>query len=288
MLYDRARRFAMDQIPRYVANPLLEFLEYQKQSMRILHMCMSGISMQTHMPHTLRVLEETDHARRTEEEALQRKKEYQRELTIAEMRAQFATKECESGFPLLHAQSLVGLWGAFEAAVEDALVGMLLNEPGLIQSETFSKIRVSLAEFETLEREERMQYLLQELKRGQSLGRMQGVDAFEMLFQQVKLSGQVNPDTKKSVWEMHHLRNTIVHRKSLADRRLIQNCPWLGLKVGGRVVTDHESLGKYSHALGDYLMTIIYRLGEKYEVDVGGLIKAEKRKRDEEDVEDIA
>ena len=52
----------MDDIPRYVARPLQGFLDYQKESMRLLHMSMGGIRMITSVPHSLEVLGEDQYS----------------------------------------------------------------------------------------------------------------------------------------------------------------------------------------------------------------------------------
>jgi hypothetical protein len=235
---------------------------------------MSGISMFRHAPNTITVLEETDHTPYTPEEAAKRREKYLEELRIAEANAAFAEKEEERGFPHLHANAVVGLWGALESSLEDFLVAILMNEPELLRSEAFSKIRIPLAEYETLEKEERMRILVEELERGQGLGKLQGVGGLEKLLAYVDLSGDVEANTKKTLWEMQNIRNVIVHRGSVADKRLIQNCPWLGLKVGDAVVVRHDSLHKYDLALHDYLLTIIRRLGVKYDVDVESKMRA--------------
>jgi GNAT superfamily N-acetyltransferase len=234
---------------------------------------MRGISMFKSLPNTVQVLEETDHTPCTAEEAEKRREVYEKKLKDAKKHADFAEKEQREGFPLLHAHTLVGDWGALQSSIEDALVGMLMNEPELMQLESFSKIKITLAEFETLEKEERMRLLVEELQRGQGLGRKQGADVFEALLDQVKLSGPVEDKLKKTMWEMHNLRNVIVHRGSIADRRLVKGCPWLGLKVGDRVKIDHEDFEKHHFALGEYLMVIIRRMSVKYEVDIDKKIK---------------
>jgi len=76
---------------------------------------------------------------------------------------------------------------------------------------------------------------------------------------------------------MYHVRNVIVHRGSVADRRLILACPWLNLKAGDKVEITHEILGKYFKALNDYLMIVIRRLGVKYDVDIDALIRRNMR-----------
>jgi len=252
----------MGKVPDYALDPLEAFIAYIKESDRLLHVSMRGISALRGMPRAIEVLA----AVRSGDES--RSEEDGSSLARAKADAAFAEKECEAEFPLLHAHTLVGDWGAFEAAVEDMVVGLLLNEPELLQSEALAKVRIPLAEFETLEKDERMRLLISELERNQGLGRKQGVDSFEALLERVGLSGSVDAEIRKVVWEMHHVRNVIVHRGSLADRRLVKGCPWLGLKVGDKVAVTHESLGRYAEGLCSYVIALVYRLGVRYDVDI--------------------
>ena len=110
------------------------------------------------------------------------------------------------------------------------------------------------------------------MSRGTGFGPNQGVDGFERVLGCIGLSGEVDQEIKKVLWEMNHVRNVIVHRNSLADRRLIEACPWLDLKIGDKVRVSHKDLGRYQEALGEYLIAIIRRLGVKYDVDKARLI----------------
>ena len=210
--YHLLERKVMESVPRYVANPLQGFLDYLKESMRLLHMSMRGIGMIRCVPNTLTVLGEHAYSENPSDDPVRRKEEFHKGLKEAEALAKFAEKECDDGFPLLHAHTLVGAWSAMENAIEDALVGTLMNEPTLLQAEAFSKIRIPLTEFEVLEKDERMRFLVEELERGQGLGKKQGVDGFEMLLEHVTLGGPVDAEIKKTLWEIYHVRNVIVHR----------------------------------------------------------------------------
>lgn len=258
----------MENLPRYVAEPLLRFLDYLEESMRLLHTSMQGMGMITTIPNALTVLGERAYSEEMPDDPKQRKQDFQRHLESAQKSAAFAEKERTQGFPLLHAHTLVGFWSALESAIEDAIVGMLVNEPDLLQNEVFSRVRIPLAEYELLEKEERMRFLVEEVERSHIPARRRGVDGFEGLLGVVGLTGPVDADLKKTLWELSHLRNVIVHRGSVADRQLVQKCPWLGLKVGDKVTVSHGALGRYYSALYDYLMTLIYRLGAKYGVDI--------------------
>ncbi len=161
----------MQAIPRYVANPLMAFVDYMDQNQRLLHLSIRGISGLRAMPNAIQVLKETDPAVYAEEEATRKEGEYKRKLDRANAEAEFARKELDDDFPLLHAHALVGAWGALEAAIEDAIVGILQNESDLLGSNAFSKVRIPLVEFELLDREERIRFLVEELGRGAGDGK---------------------------------------------------------------------------------------------------------------------
>jgi hypothetical protein len=262
-------------IPRYAANPLLGFLSYWRQSSQLLHVSMHGISIIRTMPRIVQILHDVDPPDTTAD-ILEGKHETLLEKAKAE--AALAEKECEDGFPLLHAHTLVGMWGAFEASIEDMLVGILMNEPDLLNSGSLAKIRVPYAEFEALEKEERIRRLIDELQRSQGFGRKQGTDGFEMLLEQVKLIGSIPPEIKKTIWQLHHVRNVIVHRASLADGRLVRSCPWMNLKVGDRVTVSHAALIEYGNALAEYTHTIATRLAEHYEVDMKARLDQQEKR----------
>jgi hypothetical protein len=251
------------EIPRYAAVPLQRFLESWERDIQLLHLSTQGIRVLTSMPQLV--------------EALMLDAELEKQLTLkpklaaATENAQLAENEQKAGFPLLHAHVLVGIWGSLEAAIEDMLVGILLNEPDILRKDTFAKIKVSLADFESRDKEERMRFLISEIDR--TLARKNGIDAFEGLLQHFDLSGEVDDEVRKLIWQMHHIRNVIVHRASRADRRLVEACPWLSLKVNDIVVVSDSMLRELAMATAKYGLTVIHRLGKRYDVDTHGLIR---------------
>jgi hypothetical protein len=186
-------------------------------------------------------------------------------LAESEMSANFANAELKDGFPFLHAFATVAAWTTLEVTIEDILLGILLNEPEILRKEEISKIRLPLAKYEELDKEERMRFILSELARAQTTA-AHGVNAFENLLRVFDLSGEVDEEIRKLLWEVNHVRNVIVHRGSLADLRLVQSCPWLNLKTGDRVLINHEKWGDYAYAIGRYVDTVRNRLRKRYGV----------------------
>ena len=110
-----------------------------------------------------------------------------------------------------------------------------------------------------------MRLVVSEVSRDRGQGRrVQGVDHFEIVLAPFGLSGPVADDLKRSFWTMHNLRNIIVHRSSVADYRLVQACPWLGLKPGDPVIVTGKQLHEFHRALPIYVSILARRLAVRY------------------------
>jgi hypothetical protein len=99
----------------------------------------------------------------------QRSEEQSRRIAEAKERAEFAKRENEEGFPLLCAHSLVGLWGAFEAAVDDFLATWLVAPPAELTDAETIRLRVSASDLLALSEQDRFRLVLGELLQGQPM-----------------------------------------------------------------------------------------------------------------------
>jgi len=250
----------MGQIPQYAGGPMNRFLDTYKLAMQLLHLSMRGIGLLQSMPEVFEALVQVENRHSPEE-----KDQYEKDLVVARQEAQLAVEQEKQGFPLLHAHTLVTIWGALEAAIEDVLLGILMNEPHILHGASFPKIKITLGDFENLDKEDRMRLVLSELCRDQGQGRRaRGVDYFEVMLQPFGLSDAVDAEIKKNLWTVHNLRNAVVHRSFLADRRLVEACPWLLLKPGDPIIITHEMLHEYASACPAYVSTITKRIDIKY------------------------
>ena len=249
--------------PAYVEEPLDRFTEYTGSAMSFFGACMRSLQNAQGMPRLIKMVG-TIHRKRIPgwDDS-----EHNRDLLQAEEDAEFAAKECAAGFPLLQQFTLVGFWGAFEATVEDLVIGIISNEPVFLLAEPFAKLRIPLAEFEVLTKDDRMRMLLRELQRTLRSEQRHGVNAFEMILDTVKLSGVVSEEIREAIWEMHHVRNLIVHRGSCVDRTFAHACPKLGLKVGDGLKVSRSQVTYYVASLIKYVVLIGERIGARYLID---------------------
>lgn len=184
----------------------------------------------------------------------------ERRIASARAEAEFAQRELDRGFPILHSHAVVALWGILEATIEDVVLEFLGADPASLTHPSIASIRIPLAEFEQLDRPDRLRFLLAEYTRSSKADLKLGVNRFETLLELVRLSGPVEEGLRRDFFEHHQVRNAIVHRAGLADRRLLTQCPWLGLTVGAPIVISHERYLQYRTAIARHLVELVIRM----------------------------
>jgi hypothetical protein len=159
--------------------------------------------------------------------------------------AALAQTEIENQFPLLHAQVAIAQWGALESLIRTFLASWLLNNPSARTVQGLRRVRVRVAEYEDLAAEERYFHVIDLLEDELQTRRQPGIARFESLLEVFGLTSPVSDAVKKDLFELYHVRNVLVHRRGLADRRVVQACPWLSLSAGQPVVVTHASAHRY-------------------------------------------
>ena len=122
--------------------------------------------------------------------------------------------------------------------------------------EAVRKIRVSIGEYEALDTNEPYLYLVDLLQREVSAPLKSGINRFETLLEPFGLSGEVAADLRKTLFELNQVRNIIVHRGSVADRKFVNSCPWLGLQIGQSVRVCPRDFARYFVAVLNYAIVV--------------------------------
>lgn len=181
----------------------------------------------------------------------------------AKEKADLALREVSNGFPVLHSQQVVFLWGAIEAVVEDTLVAWLKNESSLRKENRLRKIKVSLADFSAMSETERNYHIVSELKRELKPSHRSGIEVFEAILHQFGLQGAMDAQLRRNLIELEHVRNILLHRRGIVDSRFLEACPWIGAMIGASLVPNEESVGRYTDAVLDYYELLLERV-ERY------------------------
>ena len=242
------------QVPDWATHPFHRFRDHQVELSRILHLSIRGISFLRAMPEALEALEILRPEDHPQAESLRD------DIEESKKEAELAQREVDEGFPLLHSQAVVSLWTSLEDLVRTFLATWLANEPSAKQVDAIAKLKMSLGEYERLEEEERCLYAVELLERELQSPLRHGVSRFESLLQPFELSGKIDSEVQKHIYELYHVRNVLVHRRGIADKKLVESCPWLGLAPGDEVVVTHNMYGRYSKAVMTYVVELIQRV----------------------------
>ena len=235
--------------------PFERCIDYIHEADRLLYLCIQGLSHVSRMPALAKALADLDDA--SADAPLGPEK--QRDLDEIDACARFAQEEIDKKFPVLHAHTSIALWAALEALVEDLAMAWLLNEPDVLSHDQFARLRVTLAEYERLDKQDRMSFLVKELARSTNADFKLGIGRFEVLLEPLGLAGAIDDDVKRMLFELSQVRNVLVHRAGIVDRRFKEACPWIHVEIGSKLRIDHESYVRYYSAVYDYILCLINR-----------------------------
>jgi hypothetical protein len=174
--------------------------------------------------------------------------------------SEFAKEQVKNDFPLLYAHSIVAIWGSLESLIVDFLVLLINKKSNLLENDLFNKIKIPLAEFELLDKEERIYLIIREAERNLKLEFKPGVERFEAFFNLLGIGGAVDQKTKKILFELFHVRNLILHRSSIVDQKFLKACPWRKENRGDILLISANDFNRYRSTVEKYINIIIDRL----------------------------
>jgi len=250
-----------DTWPKWSKEPFNQFLDYVQNETRLVELAANGIQMTVRQEHLSEALYNLGIA------LDQPKRSAASQLADALVMAEVARREVEADFPLLHAHSLVGIWGALEALMNDVAVAWLTHRKALLKRIEFAAVKVPLAEFERMGTAERAQYLLDQFPRPP--GVPGGLPRLELLMEKVGLDGTLEDELRRTLIETHQVRNVYAHRGGIVDRKARAACPWRrDWKVDKPILVGHAEYSRYHHAVNTYAFELLVRAAAQFGVDI--------------------
>jgi hypothetical protein len=223
---------------------------------RVLHLSRTGIARLAPMVELVRELVDLERDEDPTGDEGQRRKKIER----AEEEASMAKSELGSDFPVLHAQASVALWSALESFVEDLAVAGMASLPDALRHASLASTKIRMADFLAMDDEGRLRFLVSEVSRAPGVSGAAGVTRLEVPLAIVGLSGSIDEKTSRTLFELYHVRNVIVHRGGIADTKFVTACPWFGTSSGARISIGHAKYREFFEAVRKFLMEVITRL----------------------------
>lgn len=202
-----------------------------------------------------RVLQEPDPFP-TEDEFNKRKQE-------AKTLEDFAREQAAKGFPYLFALATVRLWSILEVMVEDLVIVTLERSDRLPTDGLLSRLEGPLLPFLSASDQERAECMTLALEEKVRAVFKPGVARFEALLEPLGLHGQVEEAVRRVLLELSSVRNLLVHKNGIVDRRFAEACPWLNWKPGREVTLTRNYFRMYGLAVDWYILELDTRLRRK-------------------------
>jgi len=267
------------KVPDWAREPFNRFRLEVERLGQIIEIAAKGIGMFRATPEIIELLTEIDKLEKgsVPEENNELEDDRKKELEDAREKAELAKHEVETGFPVLHAWAVVGLWALLESMIRTFAAQWIKHKRSAWQSEPIRSIKIKIGEYEAVPKEQRHLYVAEILEREIGVGAKRGISRFENMLEVFGLSGEIPEGLGKTIYEFCQVRNLMAHSASMVDRRFINDCPWIGVKVGEKLCVNSEMFGRYSFAAVAYVLLIRYRVGEHYGVDMSkNMISLEK------------
>lgn len=239
-------------LPNWATDIFTEFLDKNERLIHVLRLSIAGIHIVRGRHQALEVLMKFDGRSEQENSASQ--------LAEAQVDKDLAQREVDHDFPLLHEQATIALWSSLEALVRSFLAKWLAHTPEAWQTDVVKKLKVNIGEYESLEHSERCLWIVDLVDQQVSGPLRSGVTRFESLLQPFGLGGPVEESCQRALYELSQIRNALVHRSGVVDKRLADACPWLKLTPGQPLLVSNQMWRIYNDALGKYALELIQRV----------------------------
>jgi len=244
------------RIPDWASDHFTFFLEHQENVSRVLMMSKRGISMLRARHKAIDVLGKAS--------SKDPDNDFERRLNEAKSEKEFAQIEVDNDFPLLHEQATVALWASLEALVRSFVAAWIDNNHEAMAAHEIQSIKVKIGEYESLTKDEKSLWIVDQLDRSVSGALKLGINRFESLFKPFGLDGDFDSDHKKNLFELSQIRNLIVHRSGICDSKVLTACPWIDEKIGERVKIPYSRWDNYNDSVAAYVLEIVQRLRVYY------------------------
>lgn len=248
------------KLPAWITDHFTEAMNSLELHMQIVEISARGISVLRGMPKIVQVLAKVE-GRPDDQDSSKR-------LERAQKEADLATAEVAKQFPVLHGFAVVALWSWMEHFVKGFVALWLMHRRDALEVQAVQKLRVRLGEYLQLSKAEQAQFLVELLEQELASPLKRGATRFESLLEPFGLSFPLPDGCGQTLFELQQVRNAIAHRNGRADRKLRADCPWLKLKANQAVQVDHKTLRGYSEASIEFLLALLYRVGDVYSLNL--------------------
>lgn len=180
-------------------------------------------------------------------------------LDRAQVIEKYAKQQLIEGQPYIYSIAVIRVWTMLETLADDLVFDRLCDGKYQTDSEAIGGIKLPLREILRCTPEQQAEAILNELKQSSKSRLQQGVGKFEVVLGALSLSGQVDEEIRRAIFECCQIRNLIVHRNALVDSKFASACPWLTSEIGSALAITRTHFSLYYYAAFWYAIELQIR-----------------------------
>jgi hypothetical protein len=192
--------------------------------------------------------------------------EFERHRDDAKTLEDFAKDQANRGFPLLFSIVSIRLWSILEVMVDDFVRRLVLSPESLPPDSILHKIKGPLLPYVNASPEAKSEIMTAALKQELGAALKPGAARMEELLRVFGLAGSINEIVRRLLLESWAVRNVLVHRNGIVDKRFLEVCPWLRYSEGGSITLTRNQFRMYSLSAEWYIAEMCLRISRKFSV----------------------
>lgn len=181
-------------------------------------------------------------------------------IANAPAQAKWAKEQRENDFSVIISHNLIANWAAFEACMEDVVLAILINDNEAIKKISDAGIKYKITSNDSLSEDDaRNIYHKMENKFRKDFD---VIGAFEKKLSLFNLDGDIDSDLRATLCEINSIRNCLLHRSGIIDKKAVDQAPSLKPFLDKKVHISRRDLDKCFRAMVDYLSVLLERIGK--------------------------
>lgn len=177
-----------------------------------------------------------------------------------------ADKEIGDAFITSYSEAIVTIYSIVEAAVSNVARLIFPLVPEVAEHDKFKKASIPFAKIIGMDTENIYEYFYELYEREVTQGGKYGYNRFDAILKplNIETSGKLKNNQANDIFELAQVRNVVVHKLGIADKKFIEIFPNFGIQSGSRIVIKQEQFKKYYMACRDFVLAIVTSVEERF------------------------
>ena len=190
----------------------------------------------------------------------------------AEKTIELLQQQRNAGFPALNGMAVIVCWSEIEVFVGDLAMNWLCVRDDAWTSEWIRKLKVPLADFQSMSRIDRADWCVRQLQSENVHEKKVGLSHFEPVLEAIGLPGKTKSPVPQQLAELNAVRNLLAHRRGRIDKRFATLLDLPSELIGRSWPVRYTDVERYSSAVLSFAASVFGRVKSLYGDNVDAVL----------------